>query len=139
LSSLLLYSVSGNANSMVLIDQQSVGKRTLHLMDTINAKKRWKTNTGVSTIFERDIFFRRTAFPTNNRYDRHLLTWVGFGLIGYVPNVLYKPTLFIIRHFVPWDHRLSINRPTKRGKENSRSDRHCQCEKEMEDHLLACL
>jgi hypothetical protein len=38
-------------------------------------------------------------------------------------------------------HRLSINRPkktTKRGIENSRSDGHCQCEKEMEDHLLAC-
>jgi hypothetical protein len=28
-------------------------------------------------------------------------------------------------------HRFSINRPTKRGKENSRSDGHCQCEKEM--------
>jgi hypothetical protein len=26
---------------LVLIDQQSVGKRSLHLMDTINAKKRW--------------------------------------------------------------------------------------------------
>jgi hypothetical protein len=36
------------------------------------------------------------------------------------------------------NHRLSINRPTKRGKENSRSDGHYQCEKEMEDHLLAC-
>jgi hypothetical protein len=35
-------------------------------------------------------------------------------------------------------HRLSINRPTKRGKENSRSDGHCQCKKEIEDHLLAC-
>jgi hypothetical protein len=35
-------------------------------------------------------------------------------------------------------HRLSINRPTKRGKENSRSDGHCQFEKEMEEHLLAC-
>jgi hypothetical protein len=34
--------------------------------------------------------------------------------------------------------RLSINRPTKRGKENSPSDGHCQCEKEMDDHLLAC-
>jgi hypothetical protein len=33
-------------------------------------------------------------------------------------------------------HRLSINRLTKRGKENSRSGGHCQCEKEMEDHLL---
>jgi hypothetical protein len=30
----------------------------------------------------------------------------------------------------------SINRPTKRGKEKSPSDEHYQCEKEMEDHLL---
>jgi hypothetical protein len=35
-------------------------------------------------------------------------------------------------------HRLSINRPTKRGKENSPSDGHGQCEKKMDDHLLAC-
>jgi hypothetical protein len=28
---------------LVLIDQQSVGKRSLHLMDTVNAKKRWTT------------------------------------------------------------------------------------------------
>jgi hypothetical protein len=26
---------------LVLIDQQSVGKRSPHLMDTVNAKKRW--------------------------------------------------------------------------------------------------
>jgi hypothetical protein len=26
---------------LVLIDQQSVGKRSLHLMDTVNTKKRW--------------------------------------------------------------------------------------------------
>jgi hypothetical protein len=26
---------------LVLIDQQSVGKRSLHLKDTVNAKKRW--------------------------------------------------------------------------------------------------
>jgi hypothetical protein len=30
-----------------------------------------------------------------------------------------------------------FNRPTKRGKEKSPSDAHCQCEKEMADHLLA--
>jgi hypothetical protein len=36
------------------------------------------------------------------------------------------------------NHRLSINRPTKRGKKKSPSDGHCQCEKEMDDHLLAC-
>jgi hypothetical protein len=34
-------------------------------------------------------------------------------------------------------HRLSINRPTKRGKEKSPSDGHCKCDKEMDDHLLA--
>jgi hypothetical protein len=28
---------------LVLIDQQSVGKRSLHLIDTVNAKKRWAT------------------------------------------------------------------------------------------------
>jgi hypothetical protein len=36
------------------------------------------------------------------------------------------------------DHRLGINRPTKRGKEKSPFDGHCNCEKEMDDHLLAC-
>jgi hypothetical protein len=35
-------------------------------------------------------------------------------------------------------HRLSINRPAKRGKEKPPSDGHCQCEKEMDDYLLAC-
>jgi hypothetical protein len=35
-------------------------------------------------------------------------------------------------------HRLSINRPTKCGKEKSLSDGHGQCQKEMEDYLLAC-
>jgi hypothetical protein len=34
-------------------------------------------------------------------------------------------------------HRLSINRPTKRGKEKFPLDGHCQCEKEMDDHILA--
>jgi hypothetical protein len=33
---------------------------------------------------------------------------------------------------------LSINRPTKRRKEKSPSDGRCQCEKELEDHLLEC-
>jgi hypothetical protein len=33
---------------------------------------------------------------------------------------------------------IPINRPTKRGKEKSPSDGHCQCEKEMDDYLLAC-
>jgi hypothetical protein len=33
---------------------------------------------------------------------------------------------------------VGINRPTKRGKEKSPSDGHCQCEKQMDNHLLAC-
>jgi hypothetical protein len=37
-----------------------------------------------------------------------------------------------------YTHRLSINRPTKRGKEKSPFDGHCQCQKGMDDHLLAC-
>jgi hypothetical protein len=37
-----------------------------------------------------------------------------------------------------FSHRLSINKPTKRGKEKSPFDGHCQCEKEMDNHLLAC-
>jgi hypothetical protein len=35
-------------------------------------------------------------------------------------------------------HRLRINRPTKRGKEKSPSDGHCQCQKEKDDLLPAC-
>jgi hypothetical protein len=31
---------------LVLIDQQSMGKRSLHLMDTVNEKKRWTTIYG---------------------------------------------------------------------------------------------
>jgi hypothetical protein len=37
-----------------------------------------------------------------------------------------------------YTHRPNIYRPTKRGKEKSPSDGHCQCEKVMDDHLLAC-
>jgi hypothetical protein len=44
---------------LVLKDQQSAGKRSLHLIDTVNAKKRWRTIysvnfTGVSTIFGKE-------------------------------------------------------------------------------------
>jgi hypothetical protein len=44
---------------------------------------------------------------------------------------------FMLR-FISLYHRLSINRPTKRGKEKFPSDGHCQCEKEIDDHLPAC-
>jgi hypothetical protein len=41
-------------------------------------------------------------------------------------------------NLITQNHRLSINRPTKRGKEKSPSIGQCQCEKETDDHLLAC-
>jgi hypothetical protein len=37
------YIVMVETIDLVLIDPQSVGKRTYDLMDTVNAKKRWKT------------------------------------------------------------------------------------------------
>jgi hypothetical protein len=37
------------------------------------------------------------------------------------------------------NHRLSINSPAKSGKEKSPSEGHCQCQKKMDDLLLACL
>jgi hypothetical protein len=36
-----------------------------------------------------------------------------------------------------YNHSLSITRPTKRGKEKSPANGHCQSEKEIKDHLLA--
>jgi hypothetical protein len=40
---LITLSGIGTTIDLVLIDPQSVGKRTHDLMDTVNAKKRWKT------------------------------------------------------------------------------------------------
>jgi hypothetical protein len=37
-----------------------------------------------------------------------------------------------------FSHRLSMNRPIKRGKKKSPSDGHCHCEKEIDDHLVPC-
>jgi hypothetical protein len=44
-----LYYLSNRINTidLVLIDPQSVGKRTHDLMDTVNAKKRWKTSEDI--------------------------------------------------------------------------------------------
>jgi hypothetical protein len=41
--------ISPVKKDLVLIDQQSVGKRRLHLMDTFNAKRDGRPFTGVST------------------------------------------------------------------------------------------
>jgi hypothetical protein len=43
-----------------------------------------------------------------------------------------------LQTYIPHYLQTNINGPTKRGKEKSPSDGHCKCEKEMDDHLLAC-
>jgi tRNA splicing ligase len=43
---------------LLLLDQQSVEKRSLHLMDTVNAKKRWKTISWRFTLTESHIVTR---------------------------------------------------------------------------------
>jgi hypothetical protein len=50
----------------------------------------------------------------------------------------HSPLVVATDHANRPNHRLSINRPTKREKEKSRSDGHCQREKEMDDHQLTC-
>jgi hypothetical protein len=49
----------------VLIDQQSVGKRSIHLMDTVNAKKRW------TNIYWRDNkFLKESHIVTHDAKER---------------------------------------------------------------------
>jgi hypothetical protein len=56
-----------------------------------------------------------------------------------IPYILFYSNFAIVfKLLLCLGHRLSINRPTKRGKEKFPSDGHCQCEKEMDDHLVAC-
>jgi hypothetical protein len=43
---------------LVLIYQQSVGKRSLHLMDTVNAKKRWTTYQYKVYMYDLYMFIR---------------------------------------------------------------------------------
>jgi hypothetical protein len=55
------------------------------------------------------------------------------------PILNYVTVIVNVRYvYVCYTHRLSINRPIKCGKEKSPSDGHCHCEKEMDDHLVAC-
>jgi hypothetical protein len=63
--------------------------------------------------------------------------------LSHVPvNTHNLTNLFSVRIRLPvkviFYQRLSINTPTKRGKEKSSSDGHCERQKEMDDHLLAC-
>jgi hypothetical protein len=71
-------------------------------------------------------------------------------MLGHRPSlwIIHKENIRAITHHASpvwigmvWlvgSHRLSINRPTKRAKEKYPSDEHCQCQKEMDDNLLAC-
>jgi hypothetical protein len=50
---------------LVLKDQQSVGKKSLHLMDTVNAKKRWTT-----IYFCVNKFLKESHIVTRHRKER---------------------------------------------------------------------
>jgi hypothetical protein len=77
-----------------------------------------------------------TAASARVGYRPHLPPGGG----GEVAGRLFPPWIrqVCLPYFNNTYHILSINRPTKCGKEKSPSDGHCQCEKEMDDHLLAC-
>jgi hypothetical protein len=63
----------------------------------------------------------------------------GSGRITALAMLLLGSQKIVLRQgLIGLNHRLSINRPTKRGKQKSPSDGHWQCEKEMDDHLVAC-
>jgi hypothetical protein len=42
-----------------------------------------------------NLFFGIFKFWLRHMIYMHLLTWVGFGLLGYVPNTLYKTNFFL--------------------------------------------
>jgi hypothetical protein len=49
-----------------------------------------------------------------------------------------KDTEYVYNFPYGYNHRLSNNKPTKRGKDKSLTDGHYQCKKDMEDQLLTC-
>jgi hypothetical protein len=55
-----------------------------------------------------------------------------FGFIANLTLTFYKGMSIF------FNHRLSINKPTKSGEEKSPSDGDGQCEKEMDHRLVAC-
>jgi hypothetical protein len=56
-----------------------------------------------------------------------------------IPKMRNKESSKIVgKPFFNYSHRLSIIRPSKPREEKSPSDGHCQCQKEIDDHLLAC-
>jgi hypothetical protein len=70
--------------------------------------------------------------PFHFDYVKKLSVHIRIEMVG----IVYAPKLMLRNNNL--NRRLSINRPTKSGKEKSPSDSLHQCEKEMDDHLLAC-
>jgi hypothetical protein len=63
---------------LVIIDQQSLGKRSLHLMDTVNAKKRW------TIIYWRINFLKKSNIVTRFAKER-----VSFLKINDINDILF--------------------------------------------------
>jgi hypothetical protein len=74
--------------------------------------------------------------PWENQNQEGFIPFVYFTYNSRTPDFMVSIPKLLYPYSQP--HRLSINRRTKRGKEKYPSDRHCQREKEMDDHLLAC-
>jgi hypothetical protein len=89
----------------------------------------FQSNYG-SNQLEKDSFVQSDVMSTVRSTARHA-THLKF---DFNPNTL---EIRAVQSPQCEDHRLSINRPTKCGKEKSPSDGHCQCQKEMDNHLLA--
>jgi hypothetical protein len=86
-------------------------------------------------LYQNNLALRNTADVTGDAQSDHSLSQVWVLIIFKSPF-----TISMKRERCYSFHRLStrINRPSKRRKEKYLSHGHCQCQKEMDDHLPAC-
>jgi hypothetical protein len=73
---------------LVLTDQQSVWKAILHLLDTVNTKKRWKT-----IYWHVNNFWKLTTLMTFNFLERLTVLSLWFYSISGNANSMVKPLL----------------------------------------------
>jgi hypothetical protein len=79
------------------------------------------------------VIHKEGLYPSSEDINRLMMMMMTYNTVSYVGPINSPFSTSDIGY-----NRLSINRPTKRGKEKSPSDGRCQCEKEMDDYLLAC-
>jgi hypothetical protein len=107
--------------NLVLIDKQSVGKRSLYLMGTVNAKKRWTTSYWrvYKCLEESHIVLRhakeRASFLKNNDIFFLLSSLLFYSISGnansMVSIIYIERLLSIVVHFGGWFRVKSQGRP----------------------------